>query len=48
LHEIEAAGGFFVHWLPVADEDAPDLDTATDAITWLELNSRWSHGYSGQ
>jgi protein-tyrosine phosphatase len=35
LHEIEAAAGLEVHWLPVADEDAPDPDQARQAIQWL-------------
>jgi hypothetical protein len=36
LHAIEAAAGLDVHWLPVADEEAPDLDTAHQAIEWLD------------
>jgi hypothetical protein len=36
LHEIEAAAGFFVHWLPIADEDAPEVDAATEALIWLD------------
>ena len=35
LHEIEYAAGLNVHWLPVNDEDAPDLDEAANAIDWL-------------
>ncbi|BBO70347.1 hypothetical protein DSCA_42770 [Desulfosarcina alkanivorans] len=35
LNEIEAAEGLEVHWLPVADEDAPDSDLAQQAIQWL-------------
>ena len=36
LHEIEAAAGLEVHWLPVADEDAPELDAAQKALEWLD------------
>lgn len=35
LHEIEYAAGLDVHWLPVTDEDAPDLDDANQAIAWM-------------
>jgi hypothetical protein len=35
LHEIEYAAGFDVHWLPVPDEDAPELDDANEAIDWM-------------
>ena len=35
LHEIEAAAGLEVHWLPIADEDAPETDAAIDALAWL-------------
>ena len=36
LHEIEAAAGLVVHWLPVADEDAPEADAAQKALEWLD------------
>ena len=36
LHEIEADAGFSVHWLPVNDEGAPELDDARDALKWLD------------
>ncbi len=36
LHEIEAAAGFFVHWLPIADEDVPEAEMATEALDWLD------------
>ena len=36
LHEIEAAAGLDVHWLPVVDEDAPDYDTAQAALSWMD------------
>jgi protein-tyrosine phosphatase len=35
LHEIEYEAGLDVHWLPVTDEDAPDLVDAKQAIDWL-------------
>jgi protein-tyrosine phosphatase len=35
LHEIEAAQGLDVHWLPITDEDAPQLEDAQKAIDWL-------------
>ena len=36
LHEIEAAAGLTVHWLPVPDEDAPEFSAAQKAIQWLD------------
>lgn len=36
LHEIEAAAGLAVHWLPISDEDAPELGDAQDALIWLD------------
>lgn len=36
LHEIEAAAGLAVHWLPVPDEDAPEISAAQKAIEWLD------------
>ena len=36
LHEIEAAAGLEVHWLPVSDEDAPAPDAAQIALEWLD------------
>jgi protein tyrosine phosphatase (PTP) superfamily phosphohydrolase (DUF442 family) len=36
LHEVEAAAGLQVHWLPVADEAAPELDMTTEALSWLD------------
>ncbi|BBO75576.1 hypothetical protein DSCW_29930 [Desulfosarcina widdelii] len=35
LHEIENAHGLDVHWLPITDEDAPQLEDAQKAIDWL-------------
>jgi len=35
LHEIEALQGLDVHWLPITDEEAPQLDDAQKAIDWL-------------
>ncbi len=35
LHEIEYAAGLNVHWLPVTDEDAPELQGADEAIDWI-------------
>ena len=35
LHEIEYAAGLDVHWLPMIDEDAPDIDDAIQAIKWM-------------
>ncbi|MGD9310569.1 MAG: protein phosphatase, partial [Desulfosarcina sp.] len=35
LHEIEYAAGLDVHWLPVTDENAPELNDASDAIDWM-------------
>lgn len=42
LHEIESAQGFDVHWLPIADEEAPELDDAQKATDWL--NSKITAG----
>ena len=36
LHEIEASAGLEVHWLPVADEDAPESEAAQNALEWLD------------
>ena len=36
LHEIEAAAGLAVHWLPISDEDAPEIGDAQDALFWLD------------
>ena len=36
LHEIEAAAGLEVHWLPIADEDAPEPGEAQQALEWLD------------
>ena len=36
LHEIEAAAGLNVYWLPISDEDAPELAEAQDALGWLD------------
>ncbi len=36
LHEIERAAGLEVHWLPVADENAPELDTAQKELAWMD------------
>ncbi|MFP5257436.1 MAG: dual specificity protein phosphatase family protein [Acidobacteriota bacterium] len=36
LHEIEAAAGFEVHYLPIADEAAPDMAALEDALAWLD------------
>lgn len=36
LNEIESAAGFDVHWLPVADDEAPELDAAQTAVDWID------------
>ena len=36
LHEIEAAAGFEVRYLPIPDECAPDLPALEDALGWLD------------
>jgi predicted protein tyrosine phosphatase/Fe-S-cluster containining protein len=36
LHEIEEEEGFEVHYLPIADEQAPDLDSMEQALAWLD------------
>ncbi len=36
LHEIEAAAGFEVRYLPVADEQAPDMAALEEALAWLD------------
>jgi hypothetical protein len=35
LHEIESSVGLEVHWLPVPDEDAPEMNSAIKAIDWM-------------
>lgn len=36
LHDIEAANGFEVYHLPIADEEAPDLTELEKALAWLD------------
>ena len=36
LHDIEAKAGFEVHYLPVPDEEAPDLPALERALSWLD------------
>lgn len=36
LHEIEQKHGFEVHYLPVADEEAPRLEELETALNWLD------------
>ncbi len=36
LHDIEAANGFEVYYLPIADEEAPDLAELEKALAWLD------------
>lgn len=36
LHDIESAYGFEVHYLPVPDEQAPDLPALERALEWLD------------
>jgi hypothetical protein len=36
LHDIEKDAGFEVHYLPLADEEAPDLIALEKALAWLD------------
>ncbi|GAB1410199.1 dual specificity protein phosphatase family protein [Desulfovibrionales bacterium] len=36
LHEIEASAGFEVYYLPLADEEAPELAELEKALAWLD------------
>ncbi len=36
LHEIETDGGFEVYYLPVHDEEAPELAALEEALAWLD------------
>ncbi len=36
LHEIEEKAGFDVYYLPIPDEQAPDLDAMEKALDWLD------------
>lgn len=36
LHDIEAAAGFDVRYLPIQDEKAPDLPALEGALAWLD------------
>ena len=36
LHEIETEGGFEVYYLPIPDEEAPDLAEMEKALAWLD------------
>ena len=36
LHEIEAKTGFEVYYLPIPDENAPDMEDLEKALEWLD------------
>ncbi|MCG8614569.1 MAG: dual specificity protein phosphatase family protein [Desulfobacterales bacterium] len=36
LHEIQQKSGFDVHYLPIPDECAPDMDKMEAAMAWVE------------
>ena len=36
LHEIEGKTGFEVYYLPILDEDAPDMEEMEKALDWLD------------
>lgn len=36
LHEIQEKSGFDVHYLPIPDECAPDMDKMEEAMQWVE------------
>ncbi|ACN14734.1 putative protein phosphatase [Desulforapulum autotrophicum HRM2] len=36
LHEIEMAAGFEVYYLPIWDEDVPEMDAMEKALAWLD------------
>lgn len=36
LHEIEERSGFEVYYLPIPDEDAPDMGAMEKALAWLD------------
>jgi hypothetical protein len=36
LHDLEAKAGFEVHYLPIPDEQAPDLAALEQALAWLD------------
>jgi protein-tyrosine phosphatase len=36
LHDIERQGGFEVYYLPIEDEQAPDLEEMERALAWLD------------
>lgn len=36
LHEIQEKSGFDVHYLPIPDECAPDMDKMEAAMQWVE------------
>ncbi|MFU2209224.1 dual specificity protein phosphatase family protein [Solidesulfovibrio sp. C21] len=36
LHDLEAAAGFEVYYMPVPDEQAPDLPALEKALAWLD------------
>lgn len=36
LHEIEEKSGFEVHFLPIPDESAPDMEEMEKALEWLD------------
>jgi len=36
LHEIQQDSGFEVHYLPIPDECAPDMEAMEKALIWLE------------
>jgi len=36
LHDIERDSGFEVHYLPIPDDDAPDMERMEQALEWLD------------
>lgn len=36
LHELEHGYGFEVHYLPIPDENAPDIENLENALDWLD------------
>ena len=43
LHEIQQDSGFVVHYLPIPDECAPDMNAMEDALDWLEQKIAQGH-----
>ena len=43
LHELQMEAGFEVHYVPIPDECAPDMEAMEAAFTWMDSVIRQGH-----